>query len=1121
MINIYPSNRLENLVALFDKVIQMGENKNILSSEIILVQSKGMQHWLNMQLANKRGVSMNLDFSLPMQFFWTQIRYILGKDEVPEHSAYTREVLSWRIHALLASDEMINNPLCAEATEYWLATNDVNKRFQLACQLADLFEQYQIFRPDWILEWEKEQAPHWQALLWKLLIKQQPNHPVYLLQKAIKKLQQQQCYLPERINLFGINTLPPLWLDFLSELGEHTQVHFFHLNPCIEYWGDLKTDKINAKQYFYRWLNHENIDEDDLQTSLLFPPLLNNPLLSNLGSQGKDFLYLLQDHCRIEIPFYSAGEEIEKKDSHQQSILESIQDDILKLYDARIAPTKKWDSSLVISSAHSALREIQALHDWLLHQINDDSHLDPKDILVMCPNVEDYAPYIEAVFAHGWHDVSEKVPPLPCSIADRSLKDSEPLVQAFIELLKLPDSRFQASQIFTYLRLPAIQQQFGFAIDDLEQIELWVNHAAIHWGLDEAHKQKILSTEQSNPKFTWLDGLNRLLLGFAYEDDDVIYQHKLLLADVEGEQAILLGRFMELLEQLQFYCLALQKPRDALQWQIFLYAAKDKLFAPLAEDNNAQQVIEQAIDNLGEFTHQANYQEKIPLHIVADFLLSHFSQPEPSRQFMAGKVTFCSMMPMRSVPFRVIAVLGLNEGEFPRQRIPMGFDLMAKASPRQGDRSRRADDRYLFLEALISCRDKLYLSYQGVDIKTNNQRQPSLVLQELMAYLEQAYGWQLSSGEKLRVAHVPLQAFSNANYKSPFYSFNQNWLKLNHSGDKQNNWKKVDIASITHSLDEVNEVTLTAEELVQFFDNPCQVFAQQQLGLYLDKNSLNGRDLLNIEDNEPFETTHLDRYLIQDELIRARLFADASDEDIKQLLQKIELSGLYPDTPMMQEDLQLWQQQADEFAGLIKTKVNKVEKETIDLQIAGVNLQAQLPWFVDKEPNTKEHENQLVFWRLASPKGKDDIRLWIHHLIAQVYSQKNETNSSIVTQGFFRGEKQEAVQNIKISDVIDANNLLSELIICWKEGMQQPLLLNANLGQKHCALGHQGLDNKAFYALWQDDFQTQGLGSNAYIKWFWADKNEKIPQWEGLWQERIEQIYQPLYHYYQRESYHW
>jgi len=1082
--------------------MQISAKTNILQEEIILVQSKGMQHWLNLKLAENRGISMNLSFSLPMQFFWTQIRAILGKDRVPEYSTYNREVLSWRIDNLLASEKVISHELCNEVSNYWLNKHQHNKpgddakRFQLACQLADLYEQYLIFRPDWIENWSNKQAisqpPHWQALIWQLLIEQEPLHPIALLNQALISLKNNTPCLPDHISLFGINTLPPLWLNFLSELGKHTEVHFFHLNPCVEYWGDLKTDKAKAKEHFYRWIN--NPTTADLSATYNEPL---NPLLANLGSQGKEFVNLLQDYCSIEIPLYDNPTQ-QSALPENTSTLQKIQSDILNLYDARGKVKENRDDSIVISSAHSALRETQALHDWLLHQINNDSSLTPKDILVMCPNIENYAPYVDAVFAHGWNHWNENIPPLPCSIADRTLKDSEPLVQAFIDLLELPDSRFQSSQIMTFLRLPAIQAKFGFVEDDILLLERWINHAAIHWGINAQHKQHILSAQQTNEKFTWQQGLERLLLGFAYADQETIYQDQLLLPDVEGDEALLLGRFFELLEQLKFNIIELQTPRKAEHWQEFLHQSKDNLFKTLSADANALQTIEQAIDDLGEYSHYANYNKLIPLAVIRDFLLSHFNQAEPGRQFMSGQVTFCSMVPMRSIPFRIIAVLGLNDGEFPRQRQPMGFDLMAKEAPRIGDRSRRGDDRYLFLEALISCRDKLYLSYQGHDIKTNNPREPSLVLKELMDYLHKSYGYELIK--------VPMQAFSKANYKDPINSFNPHWLKLSTPGKTRNNLIKLE--HFPQDAGEDTQVAINAEELIKFFDNPSKSFAQNQLGLYLDFKQDEA-----IEDSEPFATSHLDRYLIQEQIITSMLLEDKTEDDLNNLLYSFDLSGKYPDTPNTKDDIQLWQEQSIDFSQQLKKHgINQINNKTVQINMDSMTIEADLPYL----------EGNLLFWRLANPKGKDDMRLWIHHLIATIHNCTDSAKGigkSLITQGIFRGEKDDPIQIIQFNPIDNSYEILQQLIQCWKEGMQQALLLNANLGQKHCMKKNgklKPLDNFTFKTFWEDAFQIQGLGSDPYIHWFWSDNNQLIPQWEGDWKERIEFIYAPLYE--QRQS---
>ncbi len=1119
MIYIYPANRLENLVILLDRVMQLSQSSNILSEEIILVQSKGMQHWLNLQLAQNRGISMNLGFRLPVQFFWEQIRLILGREQVPEHSPYSREVLSWRIDRLLASDVIKNSQICQQATQYWYNSktgfSDHDKRFQLAQQLADLFEQYQIYRPDWIQQWlegpaENFPAQQWQALLWQQLVAEIPDHPVALLRRAIKDVAG-AVHLPERISLFGINSLPPLWLDFLSVLGEHCQVHLFHLNPCVEYWGDLKTEKALAREQFYRWVKKGQAADP---LDMVEQP--GNPLLANLGGQGREFLYLLQECSSIEIPvFESPLDDLSASDQagpgtgsgnsssenntikQELSVLRHLQQDILELTDGRQAPKDIQDASISFTSAHSALREIQALHDWLLHQFNNDSTLTPKDVLVMCPNIENYAPYVEAVFAPGLNvaSVSEKLPPLPCSIADRSLKDSEPLVQAFMQCLELPDSRFQVNAILAFLRLPAVQQKFSLQEDEIQILENWLKQAAVHWGLDQEHKQKIIGSEQVSNHFSWSQGLKRLLLGFAHSDQPGLYQKQLLLGNVEGDEGVLLGRFLQLLEQLKYYTLELQKPRTAQQWQSVLQQLKEELFADLPEDVLASDIIQQAINDLGEYTASANYQDPVIRVVIRDFLHNHFNQPEPGRQFLSGQVTFCSMVPMRSLPFRIIAVLGLNDSDFPRHRQPMGFDLMAREAPRRGDRSRRGDDRYLFLEALISCRDKLYLSYQGHDIKTNSQREPSLVLSELMAYLEQAYGWRLGVTRKSRanIFQLPLQAFSKDNYRQQRKSFNEQWLKLSEALGPMDNLKSLPPLS----EDEVIR-QLPLDELILFFNHPVKYFAQKRLRLFAE-----AYDQVLPEDNEPFEASYLDRYILQQEMTELQLKGSA--DELQEYLQCALASGNLPDIPDIETQLTAWQQQSRQFAQLIQQREgDSIHYHSALLSVSDkeeLQLEVNLPLAGDK----------LLLWRLATPKGKDDISLWLNHLAAQIYCQQQGLNYS-GAEGLYRGSK-DSFLSVSLLPVNSPEVLLQELIRHWQKGLQQALLLNADLGRAHCynkfLKKPRPMTVSGFYGFWKGTYNSKGLQEDPYIQWFW--QGQPVPQWEQELKAAIEAVYEPLY----------
>jgi exodeoxyribonuclease V gamma subunit len=636
-------------------------------------------------------------------------------------------------------------------------------------------------------------------------------------------------------------------------------VHIFHLNPCAEYWGHIQSEKAIAATHLKHWLAQQ--DDNVLVDG-------GNPLLANLGSQGKEFFRLLQQQDSYNIDAFEEATPVSS--SADLSTLQQLQQDILHLDDAREHSHKKVDDSLVFANGSSALRELQGLHDWLLGKFQIDPSLKPSDILVMCPQVEDYAAYVGAVFDTqgrqfgSWYDASKTdTPQLPCSIADRKPQDSEPLVAAYLQLLQLPDSRFQVSFILDFLRLPAIQRKFGIDPAELEIIAVWLANACVHWGLDERHKASTLGQEESTSTYSWSWGLKRLLLGFAQGGESKKYQNDWLLADVEGSQAVLLGRLMQVLEQLQGHAKNLNTPRSGLAWRGYLTGMIDEFFADdqtlQRNEEQAKEWLTTAIGNMAMWVEQVDYSQTITLEVVRYSLTQKLSVASSSQAFITGKITFCSMVPMRSIPFKVVAMLGLNDGQYPRQSKPLDFDLMAQEERRVGDRSRRGDDRYLFLEALISARSCLYFSYQGVDSKNNSPRQPSLVLSELMDYLTRGYGWNFNptqADSKLR--QLPLHSFSKDNFNplsTP--SFETSWLRLLQA----------------ESLDEDHSVVgpsdhlkaLTVSGLVRFLENPGRTFANESLGLYLHDYDLE------LDDDEPFESSKLVEYKLRQCMLAAVL----------------------------------------------------------------------------------------------------------------------------------------------------------------------------------------------------------------------------------------------------------
>lgn len=1078
MLNYYPANRLENLVSLIDAIIAQPK-ENILASDIVLTQNKGMQHWLNMEIAKKRGIAMNIDYQLPAQFIWQVLNQLLLVEQeslgnnaaVPSRNDYAREVLSWRLYQLLADERFINDPLAKEPTQYWLkdGKSDTLKRWQLAQQQADLFDQYIIYRPDWLLNWQQGELPTshpWQAKLWQLLISQQPITPLAIFEQAKSLIGTFPECLPERIFVFGINALPPIWMEFFSSLAEHTQVHLLHLNPCVQYWGDIQTEKQLAK-----WLT--SAQAEPIETSDAY-----NPLLANLGQQGREFLQLLPEYHLSEIAVFEEHGESQSNNNKALSALAHIQDDILTLNDARKVVDAKTaiDDSIVFTCAHSALREVQGLHDYLLHQFNQDPELTPKDVLVMCPQIEDYAPYIESVFIRSWDEYNEKIPPLPCSIADRVMRNLEPVVETFMQLLQLPDSRFSTTELLSYLRLPAIAHKFEIDEEELKQIETWLVNAGIHWGLDSDHKGRTLSKYQNdnlptdskangqesntlNNKFTWQGGLDRLLLGFAYSDSCEIYQNNRLLPDVEGQDALLLGKLMALLERLTEHVRLLNQSRTAKKWHQYLKALAEDFFSQRTNDEEGLFIVADAIEQLSLYTGQAHFDEPLDLVVVKTFLNDHFNQSDPGRQFLTGQVTFCSMIPMRSIPFKLICILGLNDGEFPRQKQPLGFDLIAQNPARAGDRSRRHDDRYLFLEALISARKALYISYQGKSIKDNSDREPSIIVKELQDYLAQGYGWQFEKQNLVR--NLPLQPFSLRNYTSfdaasedclltKWPSFAPQWLKLSQptEDENQNHLFAIAATDANNTSDKTIDkalIEISLNDLVAFFDKPVERFAALQLGL---RDNDQSQALL---EDEPFSPSSLDKYQLSHEFLAAVLEVSKSDETSNEMACAISdikahalLSDKLPDTPSITDDLNTWQSHAENFANSVSaatySQTTSVQGELI---IGDYLIKQELSFF----------ENQQVLYRLTSAKAKDYFNLWLHHLFAQATqaTQPDQTKVQLTTLGlFYKEQLKNPIQEIRF-DAIEPEQAvahLQDIIEVFKLAQQQAIFIPTTLGNK-------------------------------------------------------------------------
>ncbi|PYJ00852.1 MAG: exodeoxyribonuclease V subunit gamma, partial [Verrucomicrobia bacterium] len=457
--------------------------------------------------------------------------------------------------------------------------------------------------------------------------------------------------------------------------------------------------------------------------------------MASLGYLGRDFLKLVLD----------AGDWVTEDacesftEPGTDTLLHTVQSDILHLrdrgrdQDCPPLELRPGDDSIQVHCCHSPLREMEVLHDHLLDWFRRDPQLSPHEILVMMPDIEAYAPFIQAVFDSP-EDESRRI---PFSLADRSARRQSQVIDTFLTLLNLPLTRLGSATVLTLLEAPVVRQRFHLIEQELERIRSWIEETRICWGIDQQHRAQFELPEL--PNHTWRAGLDRLLLGYALPGrGQHLFAGTLPCDDIEGNAATVLGRFVEFAEQLFATVESLRMARPFGQWQKLLQEVLRRFFHANPQTEPELVEVHAGIDQLARQAALADFQEPLDFAVVLERLTPALESDRFASGFLTGGVTFCALKPMRSIPFKIICLVGMNDEAFPRPTSHLSFDLMAR-QPRLGDRSSREDDRYLFLETLLSARQRLYLSYVGQSIRDNSQTPPSVLVSELAQYVAQAF----------------------------------------------------------------------------------------------------------------------------------------------------------------------------------------------------------------------------------------------------------------------------------------------------------------------------------------------------------------------------------------------
>ena len=875
MLHVHRAERADGLVmALREQLAHpLGDP---FAAEVVAVPTRGMERWLTQRMSLRLGASpgradgvcANVDFPTPRRLAGDAVAAASGIE--PDTDPWLPERAVWPL--LEVVDEHLGEPWLGVLAKHFGGAEDEvrrTRRFSTVRHVADLFDRYALHRPDMVRAWAagSDEGEAWQAELWRHLRERLgvPS-PAERLSDACGALRSSPDLigLPPRVSLFGLTRLPAGHLAVLEALAHARDVHLFLLHPSPALWERLRTQPPVERR------------ADDETVALT-----QHRLLASWGQDSREMQLVLAGAGAAE-------EHHHPVEAREDTLLARIQGDIRADRTPAGVPRRdepdrrlelaEDDRSVQVHACHGRARQVEVLRDALLHELEEDPTLEPRDIIVMCPDIEEFAPLVHATFGAGEVSDGDELDPLPDDVrppdlrvrlADRSLRQTNPVLGVVGALIDLAAQRLTASEVLDLADREPVRRRFRLDDDDLARIEDWVAGSGIRWGLDAEHRAPYKLDEL--PAGTWRAGLDRVLVGVTMtEEGQRLFEGVLPVDDVESGAIDLAGRFAELIDRLRTSLDELRAPKPIDEWAEAIAGAADALTttAPREAWQRAelQRILDDVVTEATSGTRLASPRLGLP---EVRALLADRLQGRPTRaNFRTGHMTVCTLVPMRSVPHRVVCLLGIDDACFPRKAPRDGDDLML-TEPRVGDRDPRSEDRQMLLDALMAATDRLIVTYTGNDERTNAIRPPAVPVGELLDVADRTA--RTGDGALVRdriVTRHPLQPFDPRNF-----------TRGRLVGDRVWSFDRVTLAGARALCDDRTQpseflpeplppadlASIELDDLVRFVQAPVLTFLRTRLGV-------EPRDFsAEIADALPVELDHLERWGVGDRLLKARL----------------------------------------------------------------------------------------------------------------------------------------------------------------------------------------------------------------------------------------------------------
>ncbi|HET9690102.1 MAG TPA: exodeoxyribonuclease V subunit gamma [Acidimicrobiales bacterium] len=1065
MLQVVRSERADGLVDALADLLSVPPADPI-APEVVAVPTRGVERWLAQRLAGRLGVCANVDMPSPGALVRRATAAALGVD--PDSDPWRPDALLWPLVDVI--DEHVDDPALATLAEHLRAAAPRGRpgepappvrRLEVARALVERFERYGLDRPAMVRGWVAG-GGGWQGHLWRLLRGRlgEPS-PAERTSAAAACLRDDPALvaLPERLGCFGLTRLPPAQLDVLAALGAGRDVRLYLLHPSSALWEEVAAALPTPPRGLRRVA--------DSTARLAAHPLLRSwgrdarELQLVIGATGADDSY--------RPPVAAAA----------PTLLGRLQADIRAdrppPADARGGPGERIEvgpaeSSLQVHACHGRARQVEVLRDAIAHLLAADPTIELRDVIVMCPDIEAFAPLVHAAFgpvaggeADGRVDGAGR-PRLAVRLADRSLRQTNPLLAVAEALLDLAGGRVGATEVLGLAARPPVARRFRLDRDDLATLERWVGDAGVRWGLDASWRRpwKLDGVAEG----TWRAGLDRLLLGVAMEGgaDCRGYGDVVPLDAVASSAIDLVGRITELVSRVGVALHGLQGRRPAVAWLQAL-ASGVRLLAEAAPDEawqGAQLARERAEAAAG--LGAADGGRPGPdlgldevRHLLADRL-----RGRPTRAgFRTGDLTVCTLVPMRSVPHRVVALLGLDDGAFPRHPPADGDDLLAD-DPHVGDRDARAEDRQLLLDAVMAATDAVVITYSGRDERTNRRRPPAVPVAELLDVVDaMATGPEGSPAREVVVTEHPLQphdprCFLPAPGRGP-WSFDRVQL----AGARAAAAPLPPRPFLDAPLPPLADPVVQLDAIVGFVEHPVRSFLRRRFGLWLLAEAEPPPDALQTE-LDPLERWGVGQRLLDAALAGTSLERAAAAERARGYLPPGPLAG-----PVLAEAAA----EVERLLAALGDAAGPADSLDVHLELAdGRRLVGTVP---------RVRGSRLVSCTYSRLGPKHRLAAWVRHLA--LCAGRPEIDSSSVLVG--RGQGRAGPARIELPPIpgaaaeraATALRLLAEVVDLYDRGSREPLPLCCSTSEAWAAATVAGLDRDEVWRrardCWHDEWR--------------------------------------------------